>query len=401
MTRRLTLDFLRTEGAAGVILALAAALALLAANSPWAGPYVRLLHTEIPIQIGGFRQVADFETWVRDGLMAIFFFVVGMEIKFEVLRGELSNRHRLALPILAALGGMAVPALFYVLINLGPGGDLRGWSTPVATDIAFAVAALTAVGRGLPPSLRIFLLTLAIVDDLGAVAIIALVYSHDLHVHALIGAALTLAAMLLLSRWRGAPISLYVLGLAVIWAFTLTSGVNTSIAGFAAALTVPIDPRRPGEEGVLRRLVEALHPWVAFAVLPLFAFTASGLSFAPLHLSRAFGQVSVGVAMALLLGKQIGVFAAASAAVGLKLARKPSGASWLELWGVSILCGVGFTMSLFLTGLALPPNSPAATEAKLGVLMGSLLSVAAGSLVLRAARARRGSGEHDEVLAAS
>lgn len=403
MTRRLTLDFLRTEGAAGAILAVAAGLALLAANSPWAGPYARLLHAEIPIQLGGFRRVADVETWVREGLMAVFFFVVGLEIKFEVLRGELSNRHRLALPVLAALGGMAVPALLYVLINLGPGGDLRGWSTPVATDIAFAVAALTAVGRGLPSSLRIFLLTLAIVDDLGAVAIIALVYSHDLQVHALIGAVITLAAMLLVSRWKGAPITLYVLGFVVVWAFTLTSGVNTSIAGFAAALTVPLDPRRPGEEGVLRRLVEALHPWVAFAVLPLFAFTASGLSFAQLDLPRAFGQVPVGVALALLVGKQVGVFAAASAAVGLRLGRKPSGASWLELWGVSILCGVGFTMSLFLTGLALPANSPAAAEAKLGVLAGSLLSVAAGTLVLRAAaraRARRASHEH-EILAAS
>jgi NhaA family Na+:H+ antiporter len=403
MTRRLTLDFLKTEGAAGAILAFAAGLALLAANSPWAGPYARLLHAEIPIQLGGFRRVADFETWVREGLMALFFFVVGLEIKFEVLRGELSNRHRLALPVLAALGGMAVPALLYALVNLGPGGDLRGWSTPVATDIAFAVAALTAVGRGLPSSLRLFLLTLAIVDDLGAVAIIALVYSHDLQLQALIGAALTLAAMLLASRWRGAPITLYVLGFIVVWAFTLTSGVNTSIAGFAAALTVPIDPRRPGEEGVLRRLVEAIHPWVAFAVLPLFAFTASGLSFAELDLSRAFGQVPVGVALALLVGKQVGVFAAAGAAVALRLGRKPSGASWLELWGVSILCGVGFTMSLFLTGLALPPNSPAAAEAKLGVLAGSLLSVAAGTLVLRAAaraRARRASHEH-EILAAS
>lgn len=403
MTRRLTLDFLKTEGAAGVILALAAALALLAANSPWAGPYERLLHVQIPVQLGAFRQVSDFETWVREGLMAVFFFVVGLEIKFEVLRGELSNRHRLALPVLAALGGMAVPALVYALANAGPHGDLRGWSTPVATDIAFAVAALTAIGRGLPPSLRIFLLTLAIVDDLGAVGIIALVYSHDLHVQALTGAALSVVAMLLLSRWRGAPISLYVLGFLVTWAFTLSSGVNTSIAGFAAALTVPLDPRRPGEEGVLRRLVEALHPWVAFIVLPLFAFTASGLSFAGIDLSRAFGSVSLGVVLALLVGKQVGVFAAASAAVATRLARKPTGASWFELWGVSILCGVGFTMSLFLTGLALPADSAAAAEAKLGVLTGSLLSVALGSLVLRiAARTRRRAAhEHDEALAAS
>jgi NhaA family Na+:H+ antiporter len=402
MTRPLTLDFLKTEAAAGVILTLAAAAALFAANSPWSASYDRLLHTAIPIQLGGFRHVSDVATWVREGLMAVFFFVVGLEIKFELLRGELSNRRRLALPVLSALGGMAVPALVYVLFNLGAGGELRGWSTPVATDIAFAVAALTAVGRGLPPSLRIFLLTLAIIDDLGAVGIIALVYSHDLHMAALAGAGATLAVMALLSRIRATPPVLYVLGFGLVWAFTLSSGVNTSMAGFAAALTVPIEARRPGEESVLRRLVDGLHPWVAYLVLPLFAFTASGLSFAPLSLRLALSPAPVGVALALLLGKPVGVLGAAAASVAMRLARRPSGASWFELFGVSILCGVGFTMSLFLSGLALPADGAAAAAAKLGVLTGSLLSVTLGILVLRAAaRARRASAAAEPALAAS
>lgn len=401
MIRRLTRDFLKTETAAGTMLALAAGLALLAANSPWAGAYQRLLSLQIPVQIGGFRHVADFASWVRDGLMTLFFFVVGLEIKFETLRGELSNRRRLALPLLSALGGMAVPALVYTLVNLPPGGDLRGWSTPVATDIAFALAALASVGRGLSPSLRIFLLTLAIVDDLGAVAIIAFAYSRDLYTPALAGAGLTLAAMLLLSRLRGAPIILYIVGLVVVWGFTLSSGVNTSIAGFAAALTVPIEPQRPGEDGVLRRVIQSLHPWVAWLVLPLFAFAAAGLSFAPLGLGRAVSPVTVGVTLALLVGKPLGVFAAAAAAVGLRLAHRPSGASWLELFGVSILCGVGFTMSLFLSGLAMPPDGPASGEAELGVLTGSLLSVGVGAVALRvAARVRRASVETEAALAA-
>jgi NhaA family Na+:H+ antiporter len=401
VTRRLTLDFLKTEAAAGAMLALAATLALLAANSPWAGAYQRLLSTQIPVQVGGFRHVDEFATWVRDGLMTVFFFVVGLDIKFEMLRGELSNRRRLALPLVSALGGMAVPALIYTFVNAGPGGDLRGWSTPVATDIAFALAALTAAGRGLAPSLRVFLLTLAIVDDLGAVAIIAVAYSRDLYLPALAGAGLTLAAMVLLSRLRGAPIILYIVGLVVVWGFTLNSGVNTSIAGFAAAMTVPIEPQRPGEEGVLRRVIEALHPWVAWLVLPLFAFTAAGLSLGPISLGRALSPVTAGVTLALLVGKPLGVFGAAAAAVGVRLARRPSGVTWLELFGVSIVCGVGFTMSLFLSGLALPPDGPASGEAELGVLTGSLLSVGVGVLALRAAaRARRAPVERGAVLTA-
>ena len=402
MTRRLTLDFLKTEAAAGAILAFAAALALLAANSPWAGAYQQLLSARIPVQVGGFRHTADVATWVRDGLMTVFFFVVGLDIKFETLRGELSNRRRLALPVVSALGGMAVPALIYTVVNLHPGGDLRGWSTPVATDIAFALAALTAAGRGLAPSLRVFLLTLAIVDDLGAVAIIALAYSRDLYLPALAGAGLTLAAMVLLSRLRGAPIVLYIMGLVLVWGFTLSSGVNTSIAGFAAAMTVPIEPQRPGEEGVLRRVIDTLHPWAAWLVLPLFAFTAAGLSFAPISLGHVLSPITIGVTLALLVGNPLGVFGAAAAAIGVRLARRPSGATWLELLGVSILCGVGFTMSLFLSGLALPPGGRASAEAELGVLTGSLLSVGVGALVLRAAaRVRRASVEGEAALAAA
>ncbi|HYF22412.1 MAG TPA: Na+/H+ antiporter NhaA [Caulobacteraceae bacterium] len=390
MTRKLTLDFLRTEAASGAILALAALTALLAANSPLRDAYFGLLKTEIPIQIGGWREVETFAEWVKEGLMAIFFFVVGLEIKYEVLRGELSNPRRLAMPVLAAVGGMVVPALVYVALNAN-GGDLRGWSVPVATDIAFALAALAVVGRMLPPSLRIFLLTLAIADDLGAVAIIALVYSRDLHLDALAAAVGALGLMWLLGRLRRPPAVFYVAAFLLVWAFTLESGISTSLAGVFAAMTVPIAARVQGAEGPLKNFMETLHPWVAYLILPLFAFCASGFSFAGLGLDGLTAPVTLGIALGLFFGKQIGVFGAAALAVASGLARKPSGATWLEVYGVAALCGIGFTMSLFLGALAFPAGDEAlASEVKLGVIGGSLLSALAGVAVLsRAAAARR------------
>jgi len=391
MTRKLTLDFLRTEAASGAILALAALCALLAANSPLRDAYFGLLKTEVPIQIGGWREVETVSEWVKEGLMAIFFFVVGLEIKYEVLKGELSNPRRLAMPVLAALGGMIAPALVYAAVNAGAGGDLRGWSIPVATDIAFALAALAVVGRMLPPSLRVFLLTLAIADDLGAVAIIAVAYSRDLHVEAMAGALGALALMWLIGRLRRPPAVFYVAAFLLVWGFTLESGISTSLAGVFAAMTVPIAARVQGAEGPLKNFMETLHPWVAYLILPLFAFSASGFSFAGLGLEGLTAPVTLGIALGLFFGKQIGVFGAAALAVASGLARKPTGATWPEIYGVSALCGIGFTMSLFLGALAFPAGDDAlASEVKLGVIGGSLLSAIAGLAVLsRAAAVRR------------
>jgi NhaA family Na+:H+ antiporter len=390
MARRLTLDFLKTETASGVILTTAALLAVALANSPWADHYFAFIKHEITIQIGAFHEAKPVYRWIKEGLMAIFFFVVGLEIKHEILRGELSNPRRLALPVLAALGGMIAPAGVYLLLNLGQGGAPQGWPTPTATDIAFALAALAVAGPRLPPSLRIFLLTLAIADDLGAVALIAILFTSDVNMYALGGAAASIALMALMSKWKSAPYLFYAACFALAWAFCLKSGVNTSLAGVAAAMTVPIDPRKPGHEGPLKHFMESLHPYVAYLILPLFAFAAAGFSFQGLSLSTLANPVPLGIAMGLFVGKQIGVFGFAAAVIGLKLARRPTGAKWLELYGVSLLCGVGFTMSLFIGGLAFDPNDVLAqTEVRMGVIAGSVLSALVGMGVLAYAQRQR------------
>jgi Na+:H+ antiporter, NhaA family len=388
MARRITLDFLKTESAAGVILAAAAVVAIVMANSPWARLYFDFIEAPFTVQLGAFHETLSIAEWVKEGLMAIFFFVVGLEIKYEILRGELANPRRLALPVVAALGGMLAPALVYLAVNAGPGGSPQGWPVPVATDIAFAVAALAIAGPKLPPTLRMFLLTLAIVDDLGAVLVIAAVFTEHVQWAALGGAAVALALMALLGRWRGVPYLFYAMGFLLVWAFTLKSGVSTSLAGVAAAAVVPIEPRKPHHPGVLEEFMEGLHPYVAYLILPLFAFTAAGFSLRGEALSALGSPIALGVALGLFIGKQLGVFGATAAVIGLKLARRPTGATWLEIYGVSLLCGVGFTMSLFIGALAFAAPHPAA-EVRIGVFLGSLLSVAAGMAVLRWAQARR------------
>lgn len=388
MPGRLTLDFLKTEASAGFVPALAAATALMLANSPLAPAYFRFLAEPIPVQVGAFAQTASVASWIKDGLMAIFFLIVGLEIKFEVLRGELSSPRRLATPILAAAGGMAVPALVYLALNSAAGGVPRGWPVGTPTDIAFAVAAFNVVGRRLPASLRLFLLTLAIADDFGAVALIGILYSHNIHWSAAIGAGVVLALLAILSRVRRGPLLLYALGFVLVWAFCLKSGVSTSIAGVACAMTVPVGARRPGGESMLTSFMDSLHPWVAYGILPLFAFAAAGFSFHGLGWTAATSPVTLGIALALLVGKPLGVFGVAGMAAVLKLGRRPAGASWLELFGVAALAGVGFTMSLYLAELAFP-DALAQSEARLGVIAGSLASICLGSLVLAWANARR------------
>ncbi|WP_310539064.1 Na+/H+ antiporter NhaA [Phenylobacterium sp.] len=392
MSTRSTLAFLKTETGSGLILAVAAMIAIVWANSPWAAAYDHLTHQDVTIQVGAFAETMTLSGWVKGALMPIFFFVVGLEIKHEVLRGELSNPRRLALPVLAAIGGVAAPALIYTLINTGAGGAPQGWPIPTATDIAFALAALAVVGKQLPPSLRIFLLTLAIADDLAAVALIALLFTSDVSVPMLAGALAVVAVMAAMGRWKGAPYALWVAAGIVLWGFTLKSGVNTSLAGIAAAFCLPMDPKRPGGPGVLHQTMEALHPYVAFGILPVFAFTAAGFPLGGEAAGALFGPVSLGVAAGLFFGKQIGVFGAAAIAIGLKWARRPTGAKWLELYGVSALCGVGFTMSLYIGALAFPVGDVLhETQVRAGVVMGSLASAVMGIVLLSisvAARAR-------------
>jgi NhaA family Na+:H+ antiporter len=391
MARPSTLAFLKTESGAGALLALAALAAVFLANSPLADSYFAFIHAQVPVRLGAFDQTRDVLGWTRDGLMAAFFLVVGMEIKFEVLRGEFSSPRRLALPILAALGGMAGPALVYLAVNAGPGGTPSGWPIPTPTDVAFSLAALALVGRGLPQSLRLFLLTLAVVDDLGAVALIGLLFSAPIHPRSLSGALLTLGALAALSRWKTAPRLVYAAGFVLVWAFTLQSGINTSVAGFACALTVPIAPRRADRESVLKTFMDGLHPYVAYGILPFFAFISAGFSLGDLGWRALVAPMPLGVAFGLLVGKPLGVISLSALAVATRLGRRPLGAGWAQLFGVALLCGAGFTMSFFIGALALgPSDGPAMGPLRAAVILGSLLSVLAGGAVLAWARRRPG-----------
>ncbi len=390
MAKRSTLAFLKTESGAGALLGLAALAAVALANSPLAAAYFGFVDAPLPIRVGAFDQTRSILSWTRDGLMAVFFLIVGMEIKFEVLRGEFSSARRVALPIFAALGGMIGPAAVYLAINAGPGGAPGGWPVPTPTDVAFSLAALAMFGPRLPESLRLFLMTLAVADDLGAILLIGALFHTPLHPVSLSGAALTLAGLAALSRWKAAPRLLYAAGFVLVWAFTLQSGINTSVAGLACALTVPIGARRADPDGMLKTFTDGLHPYVAYLVLPLFAFVSAGFSLTALSVHDLLSPMVLGIAGGLLAGKAAGVFGFSLMAVLVKAGRRPLGATWLEMFGVALLCGAGFTMSFFIGALAFPA-ADALDQGRLraAVIAGSLISILAGALVLRLAQARR------------
>ncbi len=385
---RFTLDFLKTEAGSGAILALSALVAFLWANSPYGDAYLHLVHFELPVSIGPLYLDWPVAEWVKEGLMTVFFFVVGLEIKYEMTRGALSQPGQVILPVAAAIGGMAAPALVYCAFNWG--GDLRGWSVPMATDIAFAVAVLAMVGRNLPASLRVFLLSLAIVDDLGAIIVIGLFYNSafDLMWMGVLAGLLALAFGLryiprIGRRWLG---NLYLIMLLLIWGTALKSGVGTSLAAVLTAFCVPVDAgsRR---HGLLQGLMHGLHPFVAYVILPAFAFTAAGFSLAGTSLGLLLDSRLTGVALGLFAGKQIGVCVVAWGLIRLKIASLPEGSSPLQLYGVCLLCGIGFTMSLFLGALAFTGSDETAQIAvKTGVLLGSIVSGCAGAAILSRAR---------------
>lgn len=391
MARRLTLDFLKTEAASGLALALAAVAALIVANSPWSADYFAWLKSDHILQIGPIRLEETISDWIKEGLMAIFFLVVGLEIKYEIVRGELSDPRKLATPVLAALGGMAGPAAVYLLLTGAIGAPHQGWPIPLATDIAFALAVFGFVGKGLPPSLRVFLLTLAIVDDLGAIALIGLLFSEGVVWTPLLWALGALVLGGLVAQRMRVPAPFWVLGFALVWYLTVLSGLSTSLTAVAFALIVPIKPRVEDRQSPLKEAMHDLHPWNAFLILPLFAFAKAGVSFAGLSLEQAFAPLVVAIALGLFVGKQIGVFGLAWLASALKIGARPTDASWLQVYGVALLCGVGFTMSLFIGVLAFPGavDSPEQIEVKLGVIGGSILSAVGAALVLGLAGRRR------------
>ncbi|MFI4933814.1 MAG: Na+/H+ antiporter NhaA [Caulobacterales bacterium] len=388
--RRLTLNYLRTESGSGLILVGAAVLAIVAANSQYGDAYFALVATPIPVRIGGFVETLSLAGWVTGGLMAIFFLVLGMELKFELLRGELSNPRRLALPALAALGGAVAPALIYLGLNQAPGGMTHGWPIASATDVAFALAVLALAGPRLPHSLRVLLMSVAIADDLAVVSLTAVLDAGRIHWPMLAGALAVLALLAMLSRWRRAPFVFYAAGFVMVWAFVLKSGLNTSLAGVACAFAVPIGTRRPGQESLLKYFMDSLHPYVAFAVLPLFAFTAAGFSLGDISPAQLVAPVPIAIVLALWLGKPLGVFGLSILTMTLKIARRPTGALWVEILGVAMLCGVGLTVSLFLSGVTLG-GGPAQGQAavRLAIVAGSALSALSGAALLAWAQARR------------
>ena len=392
MARKLTLDFLKTETASAAALGFAALAALVVANSPLAGDYFAWLKSSHVLQIGPLRLEETISEWIKEGLMAVFFLVVGLEIKYEILKGELSDPRKLATPVLAALGGMVAPALVYLAVAGGMGGPHAGWPVPLATDIAFALAVFGLAGRGLPSSLRVFLLTLAIVDDLGAIALIAVLFSSGVALMPLLGVLVLLATGAIWGRTARVPAPFWVLGFGLVWYLTVLAGISTSLTAVAFAMIVPIDARREDGQSPLKEAMHDLHPYVAWLVLPLFAFAKAGVSFAGLSLDQAFAPLVLGIAAGLFIGKQLGVFGAAWLASALKIGARPSGASWAQVYGVSLLCGVGFTMSLFIGALAFPGavDSPEQVEVKLGVLGGSLLSAIVGAMVLAMSSGSRG-----------
>jgi NhaA family Na+:H+ antiporter len=369
-----------------MLLLLAAVLALVAANTAFAGWYEASLAAHFGLHLGFVDIDKSVLHWINDGLMALFFLVIGCEIKRAMIEGELSSWRRAALPAIAAAGGMLVPALVYVAINRGDPSALRGWAIPSATDIAFAFAVISLLGKRVPASLRLFLLALAIIDDLGAILIIAIFYTSELSLLALGGAAAAIAAMALLNRLKVTRIVPYaVLGL-ICWAFVLKSGVHATLAGVATSLLIPI--RRLDGGSPLHDVEQRLHPWTSFLIMPLFGFANAGLVFADTSLGDLFGGVAGGAALGLFLGKQIGVFGASALSIKLRLCERPAGASWLSIYGVSILAGIGFTMSLFIGSLAWEDGSHAAAL-RLGVLGGSIVSAICGLIVLSLATKQR------------
>lgn len=368
------------EAGAGIFLILVACAAMFAANSPLGGAYHHLFHGAL-----AWTPIAKLNTlhlWINDALMALFFFVVGLEIKREVLDGELSNPQRRRLPVLAAGAGMAAPALIYALIAAG-NPDLRpGWAIPAATDIAFALGVLALVGKRAPPSLRLFLLTVAIVDDLGAVAIIALFYTGTLKLAWLLLAAALLAFLALLNRARvDRPWPFVVVGV-LLWFAVLNSGVHATVAGVLAAMTVPMRLNRHGDS-LLLRMEHAMAPVSAYFIVPLFGFANAGVELGALSFADLASPLPLGIALGLFLGKQAGILGTMWAANRLGFAALPAEASWRQLWGMALLCGIGFTMSLFIAQLGFPASPLLVEEAKLGILLGSLASALTGFLVLR------------------
>ena len=374
--------FFQLEAASGLLLIAAAVLALIINNSPLSGLYNAFLDIPVVAQFGAVKIAKPLLLWINDGLMALFFLIIGLEVKREVLEGHLSKLSQIVLPGAAAIGGMVVPALLFTALNHDNSAAMSGWAIPMATDIAFALGVLALLGKRVPVSLKLFLMTLAIIDDLGAIIVIAVFYSSDLSGMALALAGASIIALIAMNRLGVVKLAPYLLVGLVLWVCVLKSGVHATLAGVVLAFCIPLRTRNE-EASPAQTLEHSLHPWVAYAILPLFAFANAGVPLTGVTLDNFIHPVPLGIALGLLVGKTVGVFGLTWLAIKCKLATLPTGAGWGQVFGVAILCGIGFTMSLFVGSLAYVPGvSEFAGEDRMGILTGSILSAFIGYAVM-------------------
>ena len=374
--------FIASESAGGIILIVAAALALAIANSPLLPDYQKLLSTPVAFSAGSLVAIdKPLLLWINDGLMALFFFLIGLEVKREIVTGQLRSWKQASLPIIAAIGGMAIPALIYVGFNLNSPESIGGWAIPAATDIAFALGILSLLGPRVPVAMKALLLAIAVIDDIGAILVIALFYSGEIKLDMLAGAGAMLALMFVIGRLRIGSAIPYVLLTVIMWVFVLKSGVHATLAGVTAAMMVPTVAR----DGTYfaERLEHEMHPWVAFVIIPIFGFANAGVSLSGITPADLLAPLPLGIALGLLIGKQLGIVGFAWLAVKTGLAKLPDGVGWAKVHGLSLLAGIGFTMSLFIGNLAFT-DAAQIDAVKIGVLSGSLIAAIAGFLLLRA-----------------
>ena len=378
-------EFLQKESSGGILLIFATILALILSNTSVAPLYETFLHIPVEIRVGALHLDKSLYHWVNDGLMAIFFLLIGLEVKREIIEGHLSSIKQVILPGAAAVGGMLVPGIIYLIFNHDNPVAINGWAIPTATDIAFALGILSLLGNRVPVSLKIFLMALAIMDDLGAIVIIALFYTTELSTLSLIIAGISLSLLVLLNIFGVSKKSAYfVIGM-VLWVSVLKSGVHATLAGVALAFTIPLNAKNEQNKSFspLKEIEHGLHFWVALFILPLFAFVNAGVDVTEISLNQMSGNVPLGIMLGLFVGKQLGVFGFSWLAIKLNLAKLPDGSNWLQLYGVSVLTGIGFTMSLFIVSLAFEDDSIFQYTDKLAILIGSFMSGIVGYLVLR------------------
>jgi len=377
--------FFKLESAGGILLMFAAALAILLANTPLQSYYKLLLETPVEIRVGALEIAKPLLLWINDGLMAVFFFLVGLELKRELIEGELSDKRNIILPGVGAIGGMALPALIYAYFNAGDSIAMKGWAIPAATDIAFALGILSLLGSRVPAGIKVFLTSVAIFDDIGAILIIAIFYTANISLPALLLAVCCILVLVFLNKRGIESKSMYLLVGIVMWVALLKSGVHATLAGVIAAMFIPIKSKATPDYSPLKSMEHDLHAVVAFFVLPVFAFANAGISFINISSEQFFHTVPVGIAFGLFAGKQAGVFGLCWLFIKLKFANLPSGMSWMSLYGTAVLCGVGFTMSLFIGSLAFEETGiNLLFDERLGIILGSLVSGAVGYVVLRA-----------------